>query len=80
VNIKVAAYETKKKVEKGIQGNFLPERNRTDKKHLLWMLDGIIDGYIQHEKAYRWLGYVQGVVCAFGISSVDDLKQVNKGA
>lgn len=48
-------------------------------EHLAWMLDGIIIGYIQHEKAHRWLGFVQGMLVAQGKFSVYELKIVNKG-
>ena len=50
------------------------------KDHLLWMLDGIGFGYIQHEKAHRWLGYVQGVMAARECIDLRTLKNINKKA
>ncbi len=47
--------------------------------HAVWMLDGIIKGYIQYEKAHRWLGFAQGIIVMRGIATVDDMKFANKG-
>lgn len=48
-------------------------------EHLVWMLNGIIQGYVQHEKAHRWIGFVQGVLLAQEMASVADLKKINRG-
>jgi hypothetical protein len=49
----------------------------TGMPHYLWMLRGITNGYIQHEKAHRWLGYVQGALVSRNIVSLNDMKQLN---
>lgn len=48
-------------------------------EHLVWMLDGIIQGYIQHEKAHRWIGFVQGVLVGRNLATVEHLKKINRG-
>ena len=59
-----AAEKTKEYLEDRIASENLDSGNpSTCNEHLIWMLDGIILGYIQYEKAHRWLGYVQGVMC-----------------
>ena len=60
-------------------GNAMITREEpASKDHLLWMLDGIGFGYIQHEKAHRWLGYVQGVMAARECVDLETLKKINK--
>lgn len=49
-------------------------------EHALWMLLGISAGYIQHEKAHRWLGYAQAIIIANGISSLCEMKRINREA
>ena len=46
--------------------------------HLLWMLNGIQLQYITGNKAHRWLGYIQGMLVAHGIVSLDDMKKLNQ--
>ena len=48
--------------------------------HACWMLEGIRDGYVQHEKGHRWLGYAQGLLVAFGELTLDEAKRINKRA
>jgi len=31
-------------------------------EHVVWMLTGIIEGYIKGEKGHRWLGWAQAVI------------------
>ena len=49
-------------------------------QHAVWMLDGIILGYIQAEKAQRWLGYVQGLLIALNKLTLDDAKSINRNS
>ncbi len=51
-----------------------------DYTHLNWMLNEIIAGYVQHDKAHRWLGFIQGAMTAQGVTTVEQLKQVNKNS
>lgn len=48
--------------------------------HAIWMLEGIRDGYIQHEKGHRWLGYAQGLLVAHEVLTLDEVKGINKSA
>lgn len=48
--------------------------------HAVWMLNGIILGYIQNDKAHRWLGYVQGIMACHNVATVKQMKEVNKRA
>jgi hypothetical protein len=49
-------------------------------KHLLWMC-GQISLFLQQgkiDKAFRWLGFLQGAFWAYGIRSVEQSKHDNK--
>ena len=48
--------------------------------HACWMLEGIREGYIQHEKAHRWLGYAQGLLVSHGMLTLDEAKSINQRA
>ena len=48
--------------------------------HASWMLHGITMGYVQHEKAHRWLGYAQALIVNHGVASLADMKEINKRA
>lgn len=59
-----------------------PERCLEDPtcvKHCLWMLDEANKFYQQDkaEKANRWLGFVQGVIAARDLATLDQLKEAN---
>jgi len=49
--------------------------------HLHWMLDGIEKFVAEGEfgKAYRWLGFVQGTFWAYGMYSIDQMREHNRG-
>lgn len=49
-------------------------------QHAAWMLHGIILGYVQHEKAHRWLGYAQAILVLSAVISLSDAKRINKHA
>lgn len=46
--------------------------------HVLWMCEEIYKGEMGIEKAFRWLGFVQGVLYAKNIFSISEMKQHNK--
>lgn len=48
--------------------------------HAAWMLQGIASGYVQHEKAHRWLGYAQGLLVVHGAATLEQMKEVNRNA
>lgn len=54
--------------------------DETSIQHLLYMLDKIESGEVSGEKAHRWLGWVQGVVCCRGGATLDEMKAVNFAA
>jgi hypothetical protein len=60
--------------------DFDPERSDDgdNPAHAVWMLNGIVDGYVQHEKAHRWLGYAQALLVCAGIISLNDAKRCNR--
>ena len=48
--------------------------------HATWMLEGIAEGYIQYDKAQRWLGYAQGLLVSDGIMVLGEMKDINRKA
>ena len=48
-------------------------------RHLLFMMDEIrsMVAQGQREKAFRWLGFLQGAVWAFGLSDLETMRQMN---
>ena len=77
MDIKEAAKATKKKMlEPMIQYN-PNNKDGLSKSHIVWMLDGIILGYITGDKSHRWLGWAQAVVCAYDDATLEDLKEIN---
>lgn len=51
-----------------------------DKNHILFMCNEIYLGKVTGEQAHRWLGYIQGVLVAVGITTVEQMKQLNKSS
>lgn len=49
----------------------------TGLEHSVWMLQQIATGAVTGEKAHRWLGYAQGVLCEAGFINLQDAKQAN---
>ena len=86
MNTKVAAHDTLKVMNKpDWHKETLIEKNNdrpaADYDHIEWMLNGIIDGYIQHEKAHRWLSWAQGVIyCCQTNVNLTTFKDINKQA
>ena len=60
----------------------LPVRNDEGNtvEHALWMLHGITNGYIQHEKAHRWLGYAQAILVVREYIDLTTAKNCNRQA
>jgi hypothetical protein len=49
-------------------------------RHMLWMIDEA-RGFVREDrlpKAFRWLGFVQGVMWSFGIVSIEQAKEANR--
>jgi hypothetical protein len=51
--------------------------SRYGKDHLTYMVEEIVSGRVQGEKAHRWLGYIQGCVVMSGGSTLEEVKLVN---
>lgn len=45
--------------------------------HVNNMLQKIILEEIEGEKAHRWLGWAQAIICARGAATLDELKEIN---
>jgi hypothetical protein len=43
------------------------------------LLTEIENGAVSGEKAHRWLGWAQAVICCRGGASLDELKRINTG-
>ncbi|MBW2675105.1 MAG: hypothetical protein JRD89_17130 [Deltaproteobacteria bacterium] len=81
MNVQKAAREMRQ-IIKNCDPAFEPARSEDGKgvDHALWMLEGIIAGYIQHEKGHRWLGYAQAICVVEEVGTLDDMKQTNVSA
>lgn len=58
----------------------LPKRDLSDPLsdgHLLWMLDEIPT--LEETKQHRWLGFIQGVVTARGLATVQQQADATRG-
>ena len=59
----------------------LPEKHdEYGKDHLRYMLDKVMLGDVEGEKAHRWIGWVQGCICMGGGANLRELKLINKMA
>lgn len=46
--------------------------DKTSRGHLIWMLDEIVNNFEQSvTKKHRWFGYIQGLLIAYGYTTVD---------
>lgn len=50
----------------------------TTTEHLLDMINAIETEKVTGEKAHRWLGWIQGVVCCRGGASLEEMKEINQ--
>ena len=48
--------------------------------HVLWMINQAREFVVANrtEKAFRWLGFVQGVLWALGLATIDEAKEANR--
>lgn len=78
MDIKTAAAKTKELINGAW---ILPATDpEYGKNHLHEMADKIISGEITDEKAHRWLGWMQGCICAGGGATLQTLKEINHAA
>lgn len=81
MDIKKAAESTLEIMNKPYWPEEKRDRDEPDSYYYVeWMLRGIIDGYIQHEKAHRWLGWAQAIILVQQGVDLDQLKLINKRA
>ena len=81
MDIKVAAQLTLDHASMIKINDMFPEDHPAyGKLHLFDMLDAIIDGTIGGEKAHRWLGWVQAIMCVQGAATLEQLKDINHKA
>ena len=50
------------------------------KIHAFDMLEAIRDGKVEGEKAHRWLGWAQCIMCVGDAATLDQLKEINHKA
>lgn len=75
MDTRVAAANCRPYVEKATN---LPEEDYSiGRDHLHYMIDEIEAGRVAGEKAHRWLGYLQGVLVAFGAATLEEMKETN---
>lgn len=55
-----------------------PPGRKTDHSHLMWMLEQIEEEKVTGEKAHRWIGYIQGVLVACEVTTVEEMKALNR--
>ena len=75
MDIQLAAERTLEMVEP--EGPSRDDDGRTV-AHAIWMLQGIVEGYIQYEKAHRWLGYAQAILVVAGRAELGQMKHANR--
>ena len=65
-----------------IEENYSYQRDAGGKsiEHAHWMLIGIAQGYVQHEKAHRWLGYAQALLISGHVTTLEEMKAINRRA
>lgn len=74
MDIKKAAHEMIQYVLNSALSEKHPE---CGKIHLLEMISKIENSEITGEKAYRWLGWIQGCVCVTGGATLEQMKNIN---
>lgn len=55
----------------------IPEDGDAGSHHLFDMVIEIESGRVSGEKGHRWLGYIQGVLVARGLTTVEAMKRMN---
>lgn len=76
MNIKLAAEKSLERTPPKLKPMRAP--NGEGLNHAKWLLTGILMGYIEGEKAHRWLGYAQAIMVNECVITLDDAKQINK--
>jgi hypothetical protein len=77
MNTKIAARMMWELVEKS---NLPDKHDEYGKDHLKYMMDKLMLGDVEDEKAHRWIGWIQGCLCTSGSVGLNALKKINKEA
>jgi hypothetical protein len=79
MNIKKAAEETLEHLNPTAwEKDARLSTNASGYDHIEWMLKGIAEGYIQYEKAHRWLGWAQACIFIQQHVPLETFKKINK--
>ena len=82
MDIKVAAAETKQRIENRINSKLVfPKRPISlTYDHIIDMLERVASGEITGEKAHRWLGWAQCASVSAGVGTLEEMKNINHAA
>lgn len=76
MDVKIAAQECRKHLAKckkvAVMGG-----ESTSIEHVAAMLTSIESGAVSGEKAHRWLGWAQAVICCRGGATLEEFKSIN---
>lgn len=76
MDLRAAAQDTRKFLTRCKTVNALGGE-ATSIEHVAGMLTSIETGAVSGEKAHRWLGWAQAVICMRGGAALDELKSIN---
>jgi hypothetical protein len=77
MNIRIAAERTLKKAKLANITWEGTEGHGNDPEHIIWMLEQIIEGSMDREKANRWLGWAQGILADKEVLTLLECKHIN---
>ncbi len=80
MNPKEAAEQILSKLTNTSVGKAKRDPDGKTSEHAGWMLYGVALGYVQYEKAHRWLGYAQAILVTNNIFSLAAMKEINRGS
>ena len=83
MDIQVAAIDTIEFINKYTyenQTNWPDDVESLSYDHVMSMLLSIELGDMKNDKANRWLGWAQCAAVSVGVGTLEDMKQINKGA
>lgn len=79
IDIKDAAFATQLKVWSCSKAAIPEQHPAYGLRHVEDMLAAIVKGKVTGDKAHRWLGWAQAVVCIGGGATLGELKKINEG-
>lgn len=57
---------------------FSQENAGCSKEHIVQMLEEVVYGEVTGNKAHRFIGWAQGVLCLEGFLTLDDARNINR--